>query len=278
MRPQEAEERKAGVGADPAARAARRTATARPRSAGLAAGDPGSPGARGPFLLSGSSGDGIVVEGTDAVLVRGGREVERASLGPLARRTAPADPTLTALFPERTFCYSEPFVAREATANIGPSELLDDLEKRGLLGRLDLYEPSLLESFDGEIRLALDGGRRFSASFREWRKNAANLEHFPVHHRRVVDLSLPDALGAPRRRDTVLLSRLARLVSDLLEAYVGSEGATASVVHEGPLTNLFKGGEAPPPLFAPVLFGRRLNDVYDEIPRAPEGDPAPRHG
>lgn len=212
--------------------------------------------------------EGIFVEGPEAVLRRGGEVLDRAALGFLAAAEgAPPkrlpDHVLSALFPDRLFCYSAPLVANLAEARVGTDAAAADLREEGVPLRA-FYEPTPFESFDGEARLVLSDGSVHRVTFREWRKDVANLDHFPVRYRRVVDLSLPEGL-AEHRSDTVLLARLARLVCDLVASYVESDGETTTLAHDaGPLTNLFRGGGAPPALFAPALFGRRLKDAYDD--------------
>ncbi len=214
------------------------------------------------------SDEGIFVEGAHAVVLRGGEVLDLAALGFLAGRGEGEPPNrlpahlLSALFPDRLFCYSAPIVAHQAEARVGTSSAAADLRDEGVPLKA-FYEPSFFESYDGEVRLVVSDGSAHVVTFREWRKDVANLDHFPVRYRRVVDLSLPEGL-AEHRADTVLLARLARLVCDLVGSYVESGGETASVAHPGPLTNLFSGGGAPPPLFAPALFGRRLKDAYDD--------------
>ncbi len=212
--------------------------------------------------------EGIFVEGEHAVLRKDGEDLDRAALGFLAAREEGAAPKrlpthlLSALFPDRLFCYSDPIVASTAEARVGTSSAAQDLRDEGVPLQA-FYEPSFFESFDGEVRLVLADGSAHRVTFREWRKDVANLDHFPVRYRRVVDLSLPEDL-ARHQADTVLLARLARLVCDLVASYVESEGETETIRHEGALTNLFRGGGAPPPMFAPALFGRTLKDAYDD--------------
>lgn len=216
----------------------------------------------GGIRLGISADEGIFVEGSEAVARQGGSVIDCAPLGLLGGVGAEhlPDHLLTALFPDRQFCYSQPAAFRRVRARIGPAELAADLDAEAV-PLSALYEPSFYESFDGDIYLSSAGGSDYRASFREWRRNVANLEGYPERYRRVVDISLPEALS-DHRDDTVLLWRLGRLVCELVDIYVKSEGERESLVYPGMFTNLFRGGEAPPALAAPALSGRRISDAY----------------
>ncbi len=187
------------------------------------------------------------------------------------------------LDPGRHYSLSPPVVVSDARAYIGPVGLRSDLEGLGM-SLADLYEPSLYTAFDGDLELVWQRASGFAsgfavgsaptgtedapeenfscrASFREWRRNVANLEPYPEHNRRVVQISLPDELAA-HREDTILLLRLGRLICELLGAYVAGESLSGEARSAAPFTNVFTKDEAPPPVSAPLLAGRRTNNVY----------------
>lgn len=214
--------------------------------------------------------DGISVEnsgsGYGAVLRRRGEELARSPLDMLDAREDLQDYQLTALFPQHAFCYAGPLVVEEARAFVGPAALRADLVEGGLA--LDaIYEPTLYTAFDGDIDLCLDDGSSYRAGFREWRRNVANLDAYPPNYRRVVQITLPEPLAA-YREDPMLLLLLGRLVCELIGAYVASGGEVSTVQNARPFTNVFAGGEAPEPATAPILFGRKTNDVYAAGPES----------
>lgn len=191
------------------------------------------------------------------------------------------------LDPGRHYSLSPPVVVSDARAYIGPAGLRSDLEGLGM-SLVDFYETSLYTAFDGDLELVWQGASGFAsgfavgsavgsapggaedahkenfashASFREWRRNVANLESYPEHNRRVVQISLPDELAA-HREDTILLLRLGRLICELLGAYVAGESLSGVARSAATFTNVFTKDEAPPPVSAPLLAGRRTNNVY----------------
>ena len=210
---------------------------------------------------------GIRFDGPDAVLYQNGREIARTPPSDLPAdvpQPSEAQHRLSALFPDYTFSFSPPLVVAEAEVLIGSAELRSDLARWELdLG--DLYPPSLYGAFDGDIRLVLADGSAHPATYREWRRNVANLDAFAPHLRRVVQVRLPDALGA-HREDTVLLLEIGNLVCEAIRAYVGSGGRTTSVRAPEPLSNTFVGGAAPAEANAPLLAGRKAGDVYSPAP------------
>ncbi len=226
---------------------------------------------------------GIFIEGSEAVLRREGEELARRPLpaatgGPKAPlETSAEDPRtgprisvanaghgLAALFAEHEFAYSPPLTVAEASAVVGAAGLRADLAEQDL-ELADVYEPSLYTAFDGEILLTLDDGAVHRASFREWRRNVANLDDYPEHYRRVVRITLPEAISA-HREDTVLLLILGRLVCELVGSYVASGGSIFRVHGAAPFTNVFRGGQAPDPASAPALLGRKMSNVHAAAP------------
>lgn len=225
---------------------------------------------------------GIFIEGSEAVLRREGEELVRrplslASEGKAQLGTSPEDPRtgprttvgnaghgLAALFVEHEFAYSPPLTIAEASAVVGPAGLRADLAEQDL-ELADVYEPSLYTAFDGEILLTLDDGAVHRAGFREWRRNVANLDDYPEHYRRVVRITLPEAISA-HREDTVLLLILGRLVCELVGSYVASGGSIFRVHGAAPFTNVFRGGQAPDPASAPALLGRKMSNVHAAAP------------
>lgn len=240
----------------------------------------------GPFeSVLGESG--IFIQGSEAVLRREGEDLARRPLSAATRepsaaletswedpRTGPrttvgttvgtAGHGLAALFPEHEFAYSPPLVVSRASAVVGSAGLRADLTGQNL-ELAAVYEPSLYTAFDGDILLTLDDGAVHQAGFREWRRNVMNLDGYPEHYRRVVRITLPEALST-HREDTVLLLILGRLVCELVGAYVASGGGIFRVHGAAPFTNVFRGDQAPDPASAPALLGRHMGNVHATAP------------
>lgn len=154
-------------------------------------------------------------------------------------------------------------IVEAVLARIGTREMVEDLEQEDISISV-FYSSTFYENYDGELEL-LVRGRILRAPFREWRHDVANLWGYPEKYRRVVDLKLPLEL-AGYDANVVFLSRLARLVCELVAVYIES-GGRQTVLTSGPVDGRLGLGEEPPPaLYAPVLFGRRLANVYETGP------------
>lgn len=246
--------------------------------------------------------DGVDATPEELRIYRSGELVETIS-GPLIeQRAGVLDPyagapgfawaaEVASHFPEDVFCFAEP-VSFDLYVRLGTHDLDEELERAGTSVRA-FYDPTLFESFDGELKLErltrgrenlYDGGvgrlsvlpagyangvcgdcsqQTLVGGFREWRKDVADLDDHPVHKRRIVQVSLPAELSA-HEEDLVLAHRVAGAVCELVRLYVETGGARIS--HEaGRIDNLFAGGMEEGPLprrSAPALYGRSIKDVY----------------